>query len=205
MGTSKFTGVINADGGVVVGTAATMNNSGFRGNLTGDITGRLTGDIVGNVTANSGISTFNILKATNSIGINTTDTSHTINVNDDDSSKLFVTTAGRIGVGTTGLNYGAVDIELHKNVYVRGAISVGSTGRSAVDFSDVVNVPLTDFNKLAYMIPPKITTTQRNNLRDGHDASNSTLPADGAIIYNTSTNRLEIRMSGAWYGIGTVV
>ena len=205
VGTSKFTGTINADGGVVVGTAATMNNSGFRGNLTGDITGRVTGDIVGNVTANSGISTFNILKATSSIGINTTNTSYTINVNDDDSSKLFVTTAGRIGVGTTGLNYGAVDIELHKNVYVRGAISVGSTGRSAVDFSDVVNVPGTDFDKLAYMIPPKITTTQRNNLRDGHDASNNTLPTDGAIIYNTITNRLEVRISGAWYGIGTVV
>ena len=205
VGTSKFTGIINADGGVVVGTAATMNNSGFRGNLTGDITGRVTGDIVGNVTANSGISTFNILKATNSIGINTISTSHPVNINDDDNSKLFVTTAGRIGVGTTGLNYGAVDIELHKNVYVRGAISVGSTGRSAVDFSDVVNVPLTNFDKLAYMIPPKITTTQRNNLRDGHDASNSTLPTDGAIIYNTDTNRLEVRMSGAWYGIGTVV
>ena len=55
------------------------------------------------------------------------------------------------------------------------------------------------------MIPPKINTTQRNALRDGHDASGSTLAPDGAMIYNTSTNRLEIRMSGAWYGIGTVV
>ena len=51
----------------------------------------------------------------------------------------------------------------------------------------------------------QITTTQRNALRDGHDASNSTLPTDGAIIYNTVTNRLEVRISGAWYGIGTVV
>ena len=191
VGTSKFTGTINADGGIVVGTAATMNNSGFRGNLTGNLTGDIfkgNGDplIVGGVLSgnvnSTGISTFNNITA----GI--------------------ITTTSRVAVQTNNFTHETVDIELHSDIYVRGSVAVGSTGHSAVDFSDVVNVPDPTGNraKAAYMIPPKVTTTQRNALRDTYDALSNTPVVDGALIYNTTTNRLEIRMSGAWYGIGTV-
>jgi hypothetical protein len=40
-------------------------------------------------------------------------------------------------------------------------------------------------------VPPKMTTTNRNALTGGGIA-------DGAIIYNTSTNKLQLRASGAW-------
>ena len=193
VGTSKFSGVINADGGVVVGTAATMNNSGFRGNLTGDVTGSIINAVTGNPLIAGGVLSANV----NATGISTFATLNT--------SNLTATT--RVAVQTNTFSNDTVDVELHSDVYVRGSVSVGSTGRSAVDFSDVVNVPddSGDRAKAAYMIPPKITTTQRNALRDTYDATGNTAAVDGAMIYNTSTNRLEIRMSGAWYGIGTVV
>ena len=40
-------------------------------------------------------------------------------------------------------------------------------------------------------VPPKMTTTQRNSLTTGG------IP-DGAIIYNTSTNKLQLRAASAW-------
>jgi hypothetical protein len=45
-----------------------------------------------------------------------------------------------------------------------------------------------------FMLPPKITTTQRGNLSG---------VTDGALIYNTTGNQLQVYISGGWVGIGT--
>ena len=49
----------------------------------------------------------------------------------------------------------------------------------------------------AYMIPPKITTTQRDGLTN---QSSESLGADeaGATIYNISTNKLQVWNGSTW-------
>ena len=44
-----------------------------------------------------------------------------------------------------------------------------------------------------FMLPPKITTTQRVGLAT----------ETGAFIYNTDGNQLQVYISGGWVGIGT--
>jgi hypothetical protein len=44
------------------------------------------------------------------------------------------------------------------------------------------------------MLPPKVTTTQRNALAT----------VEGAFIYNTSNKRLELYNGSAWVGIATI-
>ena len=53
------------------------------------------------------------------------------------------------------------------------------------------------------MLPPIVTTAQRNALRDGRVDGNPVI--SGAIVFNSDTARLEIRDGENWYGIGTVV
>ena len=66
--------------------------------------------------------------------------------------------------------------------------------RSAVDFADAgKNIPSGAFANKMFMLPPKITTAQRGNL---------TGVADGALIYNTDGNQLQVYIGG-WVGIGT--
>ena len=45
------------------------------------------------------------------------------------------------------------------------------------------------------MIPPKVTTTQRNALVG---------VVDGAMLYNTSLKRLEVYAGTGWVGVATV-
>ena len=47
------------------------------------------------------------------------------------------------------------------------------------------------------MIPPRVTTTQRNALTD---IGGNALAADeaGAVIYNTTTNKLQVWNGSSW-------
>ena len=58
---------------------------------------------------------------------------------------------------------------------------------SAVDFASAGPSAVNRF-----MIPPKITTTQRGNL---------TGVVSGAIIYNTSTNKLQVFNGSTWVNL----
>ena len=52
------------------------------------------------------------------------------------------------------------------------------------------------------MLPPIVTTAQRNALVDRRNFGNPVI--NGAIIFNSDAGRLEIRQGNNWYGIGTV-
>ena len=52
------------------------------------------------------------------------------------------------------------------------------------------------------MLPPIVTTAQRNALVDGRISGNPVI--NGAIVFNSDAGRLEIRDGDNWYGIGTV-
>ena len=87
------------------------------------------------------------------------------------------------------------DLDVRHGTAIFGGIGVGkTTATAAVDFSnagrnhaDVVVAPAS-VNRM-YMYPPKVTTAERGNL-SGVTA--------GAMVYNTSTNKLQVYNGSAW-------
>ena len=201
-GSAKISSSLDVGGNLAVTgtfTAGTLNATTINANLVGNATGNLTGLIN---SPNTGIST--IPKLTSSgIGIGVTDQGFAVNINSNSNSKVIVTSDGRVGVGTTVFSATQVDVELRSDVYIHNSISVGSTGRSAVDFSDVVNVydPTGGKAKVAYMIPPKVTTAQRDVFINGHSGAGSTVT--GAFVYNTSTNTIQVYNGSSWGSLGS--
>ena len=51
------------------------------------------------------------------------------------------------------------------------------------------------------MIIPRLTTTQRNALRDAHNQGSTIL--NGAMIYNTTDDVFQVRKAGAWVNLLT--
>ena len=107
-----------------------------------------------------------------------------LNVEDVFSTYLYDVSSS----GTTVNN--GIDLETNVNDgrVLFGAVGVGTTSpRAAVDFASAG-----DSTALAngrYMLPPKITTTQRNAL--------SSVVA-GAIIYNINDNKLQCYNGSSW-------
>tara|TARA_A100000172_G_scaffold80242_2_gene69230 strand:+ start:5539 stop:7518 length:1980 start_codon:yes stop_codon:yes gene_type:complete len=170
------------------------------GSIEGNVAGNLTGNLTGNVNAASGISTFTNISAgivtvtsikTDNIGIQTVVGSNPIELNSG-NNKVFISASGNLGIKT--------DETFGNSIFTTGAsvstiVAVGSTlPKSAVDFADAgKNIPSGAFANKMFMLPPKITTAQRGNL---------TGVADGALIYNTDGNQLQVYIGG-WVGIGT--
>ena len=90
---------------------------------------------------------------------------------------------------------------------------MGSTARCAVDFSEVRDIKYNDGSDrsvVAYMLPPTFSTAQRNALVDRRTFGNPVV--NGAIGFNSTTNRLEVAVGAAtstsgqatrWVGIGS--
>ena len=205
----------------VVGTSTVTGNSFFggtvsiRGNTTVDANlsvdsltvPSLNAHIIGNnakIHSTSGISTVAAFKAT---GVSTFSSSVTITdgntfqVNDG-VNRFFVSASGKVGIKTTA---GEDDVTIAGDTLFKTSVSVGNTARCAVDFSEVVNIQYNDGTNrslAAYMLPPIVTTAQRNALVDGRVAGQPVI--NGAIVFNSDAGRLEIRQGNNWYGIGTV-
>ena len=196
-GSAKISSSLDVGGNLAVTgtfTAGTLNATTINANLVGNATGNLTGLIN---SPNTGISTIPKLTSTG-IGIGVTDDGNALNINSNPNSKFLVTSDGRVAVGTDTFSASKVDVELKSDVFIHNSISVGNTSRSAVDFSDVVNIPdpLGNRPKEAYMIPPKVTTAQRDVFIDGQTGAATT--SSGAVIYNTTLNKLQVYTGSAW-------
>jgi len=169
------------------------------GSIEGNVTGNLTGNLTGNVNATSGISTFNDISAgvstvtsikTDKIGVNVNAGSNPVEINSG-NNRVFVSATGNLGIrtddtfGNSFFNTGAT---------VSSIVGVGTTlAKSAVDFADAGKDITGAFANKMFMLPPKITTSERTGL------STET----GALIYNTDGNQLQVYISGGWVGIGT--
>ncbi len=102
-----------------------------------------------------------------------------------------------VAIGTN-LPYGGMtgnDLDVRHGTAIFGGIGVGkTTATAAVDFSDAgrnhadVVVAPASANRM-YMYPPKVTTAERGNL-SGVTA--------GAMVYNTSVNRLQVFNGSTW-------
>ena len=146
-------------------TTGTLNVTTVIGDLQGNVTGNLTGLIN---SPSTGISTIPKLTSTG-IGIGVTDSGKALHINSNIESKVFVTTDGRVAIGTDVFSNSSVNVELPSDVFVHNSISVGNTAQLP-DFSDLVNIPDDTGvrQKMAYMVPPVVTTSQRNVFSNAH-------------------------------------
>ena len=189
-GTTIFDDIVTIQGGLNVAA----------GSLTvSTIAADITGNLAGNVNATSGLSTFFNIKVTDpnnnfaGIGIKTDNTGNLpLDIFGDGTStntRLFVTDDARVGIKTDELMPG-VDINAVDSRVVIQSMGVGTTNpQSAVDMRFAGQELTGIFANRMYMYPPQVTTTQRGNLAG---------VAAGALIYNTSTNKLQVYNGSAW-------
>ncbi len=200
-GGAKFAGSVEITNNL---TLSGTLNANINGNVAGNVTGNVTGNLFGFIdTPASGISTINHLRVGQGLGIGVTDAGNKFNLGSSLDNRIFINNNSQIGIKTDTISDPNVVVEIIGNVRLKKAVSVGNTTRSAVDFSDVVNITNEGetglpFNRsqLAYMIPPRVTTAQRNLLRDAH--TNSATLLSGAMIYNTNLNKLQVWNGSAW-------
>ena len=112
----------------------------------------------------------------------------------------MVDSDGNVGIRTDTITN---EMELHVNgdIKAQHGLVVGPTldPKAGIDFSSLVDVVdgSTSRATIAYMIPPRLTTTQRNALTDVNGGSLGTNEA-GAMIYNTQTNKLQVWNGSSW-------
>ena len=190
-GISTFTGNAHFGGNVTIAGSVTIDS------ITASVTGDVTGDVSGNVNTTTGISTFKNVKITGRIGIGTTSDTDKISVNDIGVNRFMVDDVGKVGVRTDSIN---TDMELDVNgdIQARHGLVVGVTTepKCAIDMSSVVDVVADGTSRatIAYMIPPKVTTAQRNSLTNVSGVGTET----GATIYNIDTNKLQVYNGSTW-------
>ena len=201
-GDSKFTGSVEITNDLTL-TNADITLDELR-TLTGDVIGNVTGNLTGLIdTPSVGISTIQQLEVGLGIGIGITHKDHKLNIGSSIDNRIFINSNSQIGIRTDIISESNVTVEILGNVRLKKAVSVGDTTRCAVDFSDAVNIsnegetglPF-DRSQLAYMIPPRVNTSQRDLLRDAH--TNEPTLLSGAMVYNTSINKLQVWTGSAW-------
>ena len=213
IGLTNPTDKLSITGNVAI-TGVCTANSFVAGSLSGDLVGNVTGNInasgsglvLGNSNVTTGVSTFAGINVTTSavlpstgVGIGTTTSGQILSINPLAEDRFFVATSGGVGIKTT-LLAPTVELDVYGDIKSH-SVAIGDTGRSAIDFSAAVSVEGANRNTLAYMIIPRLTTTQRNALRDAHNQGSSIL--NGAMIYNTTDNEFQVRKGGAWVNLST--
>ena len=185
-GTSKITGVATFTNAVFIDGVLTVQDATIS-NLTGNVTGNI---------KSVGISTIQDLEST-SIGIGLTASGNKFTVNSNVAERFFINNGGNVGVRTSLIT---PNIELDVNGdarFAHGLVVGVTTGLCAVDFSNCVDI-IGDGgvarNTLAYMLPPKVSTAQRNQLTN---RTGGAVPS-GAIIYNINTNKLQVWNGSSW-------
>ena len=200
-------GIANSDftvNGSLTGTATTAFTLATSNNPIGVGTITSSKDIF----APTGIGSFSSGRFNNTLVINggiLSDTSDKVVINSGANSganystnEIRIQSNGRIAIGTDTYSANA-DLDVNARVRIHRSLCVGATGKSAVDFSDVVSIQDDGSGfvpKMAYMIPPKLTTAQRNVLVDGSTGVGATV--SGAFIFNTNNNKLEVYTGSSW-------
>jgi hypothetical protein len=128
----------------------------------------------------SGVSTIGILTAAENIPL-------AMGVYAPTAKAVF----NRLGVGNTDPQ-NALDVS--GTIQATQYLGVGNLGvGAAVDFSNAGRgITEPSLQNRMFMLPPKVTTTERGNLAG---------LAAGAIVYNTTTNKLQVYNGSAWQNL----
>ena len=190
------TGAGNFTGDIFVGNNVNVTGTVI-GNVQGQLTGNVAGTLAGNANATVGVSTLNNLTIagvatfinaieTANIGIGTTVQDCPFQMNDVSSSRVKISSTGEVAIKSPDF-LEDVDINAINASASIAAIGVGKTQLgSAVDFSNA------GVSTARFMIPPKVSTSGRGNLQN---------VVSGAIIYNTSTNKLQVFNGSSWVNL----
>ena len=173
------------------------------GNAALNVIGQVTGDLTGNVNATTGVSTFKRLDldttsyyefgelSASGVGIGTTMGNFNLVVNPDADKRFTISDSGNVGVKT--------DETFGNQFYVSGSIvsnksiAIGSTQATcAVDFKNAGVGQTSGNQNRNYMLPPSIDSTQRAALQG---------VVSGAIIYNTTANKLQVYVGTGAYNV----
>ena len=186
-------GGITVSGNVAVGNNITVSGTVI-GNLQGTVTGNVAGTLAGNTNTTVGISTLNNLSIAgiataarlraNNFGIGQDPNLDLVSIFISSTDKVFVNDVGQVGIKTTKALPG-VGINAVSTNAIFGAIGCGTTQftSAAIDFADA------GIATSRFMIPPRVDNSGRNGLQS--------LEA-GALIYNTSINKLQVYNGSAW-------
>ena len=173
----------------------------IEGNLViDDISTNISGNLTGNVNAASGISTFNNLRVLNTISTSGVTTTDRVNLGNTPQNIFKIDENGNVGIKTETI-ISNIELDVRGDVQAQHGLVVGptTTAKCAIDMSSVVDVVDGGVSRatIAYMIPPRVTTAQRNALRD---IDGNALSSDeaGAMVYNTSTNKLQVWDGSSW-------
>ena len=189
-------GGATVSGNVVVGNNLTVSGN-IVGNVQGTLTGNVAGTLAGNTNTTVGISTLNNLSIAgiataarlraNNFAIGQDPNTELLSIFVSNANKIIVNDVGQIGISTTTVLPGVTISASTANMSI-SQIGVGVTQFSSgsVDFSTAGGPTLA---ARRYMVPPKATTTERNNF---------TGLVSGAMIYNTSLNKLQVYNGSAW-------
>ena len=173
----------------------------IEGNLIIDsISSNISGNLTGNVNAASGISTFNNLRVLNTISTSGVTTTDRVNLGNTPQNIFKIDENGNVGIKTEAI-ISNIELDVRGDVQAQHGLVVGptTTAKCAIDMSSVVDVVDGNASRaaIAYMIPPRVTTAQRNALRDTDGNALSSDEA-GAMVYNTSTNKLQVWDGSSW-------
>ena len=199
-GGSKITGISTFGSDLYVGDDLFVKDDL---EVLGTITGDVTGDVTGNITATSGTSNFNQLLINsgiatisnfqaNKLGINTSPigSNNFLTLPVVPNNEIIIDDVGRIGIRTTSSGIATdVVINASQTSAVFGVVGVGTTRpEAAVDFSAAgISSHPTHFNNRTYMYPPFTS-----------DTATLTGMQQGAMVFDTSVNRLKIYLGGNW-------
>ena len=186
-------GGATVSGNVVVGNNLTVSGN-IVGNVQGTLTGNVAGTLAGNTNTTVGISTLNNLSIAgiataarlraNNFAIGQDPNLDLVSIFISSTDKVFVNDVGQVGIKTT-VSLPGVGINAVSTNAVFGAIGCGTTQftSAAIDFADA------GIATSRFMIPPRVDNSGRNGLQS--------LEA-GALIYNTSINKLQVYNGSAW-------
>ena len=163
------------------------------------------GQLTGNVYATSGVSTFHKVDLNKSqffesgqlqaeaIGIGTTVSNSVLVVNSDTNSQFVIYNSGNVSV--KGDDPHGNSLYVNDDIACNRFLFVGNDGinkniaAGAVDFQNAGKQATGSYANKTWMVPPTLTDTEKGNL---------TGITNGAFIYNSTSNKLEVYSGSSW-------
>jgi len=192
---------LHVDGGATVsgalGVGGNINLSGTMiGNVQGTVVGNVVGVLAGNTNTTVGISTLNNLSIAgiataarlrgNKLAVGENPNLDLVSIFISDTNKIIINDVGQIGISTTTFLTGVTINALTANAcFSQIGCGVTQFPSGSVDFSTAGGL----LTSRRYMVPPKVSNTQRGNL---------TGLVSGAMIYNTNLNKLQVYNGSGW-------
>ena len=187
-GAGRFSGDVTVGNNLIVSGA-------LLGNVQGTLTGNVAGLLEGNTNTTVGISTLNNLTVAGivtasqanvtSIGIGTNpDINRPLRINDAVDERIFVTSTGSIGIRTSEILPGVAINALTSNM------SLGGVGIGVTQFTAAVDLQAAGEPANRFVILPRVSSTA--GLQN---------PVSGAVVYNTTTNRVQFYNGSSWGNI----